>query len=456
MVALTDALNMLKGTPYLIDGTSDATVRFGKVLTRSSEVGERARQTNRRVAHQASAALEPFRAALRSELVAESNRIEGYEWTTAQVRQAVRLHRELLNAPVRALLESFRADDRVLEALGLYRAYLIADDWANSGRRPREFEIRQLHGLVMQGLHSAGMYKLAENEIAGALHKPVNPGDVGAAMSDLSSWWDQGSGDPVLDAAVVHAWLTHIHPFDDGNGRMARLLANLALAQAEYPPLLLSADADRGQYLDALAASDTGDILPLYRLFAVVLRRAVRVMSSPSYVEQVIEDRLLSDSWDRHGLWRQTALAFQDDLRRRLRAAGWDLLAQGVPNVDSFVLLEQRDPAGNSWFCRIQDSNGVSRWLLWFGYNSAELVQICGDPSGYPSVFFSVRDENPKAVHPYRPVMTAPPSSRLPVEVVLSPGKLQPALVRHGWDTEDLALAEAAEQITDGLLHDSP
>ena len=71
----------------------------------------------------------------------------------------------------------------------------------------------------MPSLPSAGTYKAAQNEIGGSEHTPAEPWSVTPEMAELAEWFANGSGDAVLDAAVVHAWLTHIHPFDDGNGR---------------------------------------------------------------------------------------------------------------------------------------------------------------------------------------------------------------------------------------------
>ena len=81
---------------------------------------------------------------------------------------------------------------------------------------------------------------------------------------------------------------------------MARLLANLALVQSHYPPLLLRSTADREPYLDALAASDEADILPLYDLFVGSLRRAVRVMERPNYVESKVRGELLATTAQRY------------------------------------------------------------------------------------------------------------------------------------------------------------
>src|SRR5262249_17424984 len=144
------------------------------------------------------------------------------------------------------------------------------------------------------------------------------------------------------------------HPFEDGNGRVARLLANLALSQGQYPPLIISASSDRGEYYDALAASDEGDILPLFDLFARVLRRSVKVMSARDYVERVIGDRLLVPPSCQRALWQVQAERFLDSFRSALRADGWDCVPQGFPSEASFAELADLSADGNSWFVKVQ------------------------------------------------------------------------------------------------------
>ncbi|MGH3609855.1 MAG: Fic family protein, partial [Pseudonocardiaceae bacterium] len=80
-----------------------------------------------------------------------------------------------------------------------------------------------------------------------------------------------GGASPAVLAAWVHHRFTQIHPFRDGNGRVARLLATLVFIRAEWLPLVVRRD-DRVRYLDALQEADNGDLLPLVKLFDTVQR----------------------------------------------------------------------------------------------------------------------------------------------------------------------------------------
>jgi Fic family protein len=79
--------------------------------------------------------------------------------------------------------------------------------------------------------------------------------------------WFEGtnSTDPVLSAAIAHLWFVTIHPFDDGNGRIARAIADMALARSEgsaqrFYSMSAQIRAERGAYYDILETTQKGDL----------------------------------------------------------------------------------------------------------------------------------------------------------------------------------------------------
>lgn len=265
-------------------------------------------------------------------------------------------------------------------------------------------------------------------------------------MDDFSARWRTSTGDPILDAAVAHAWLTHIHPFEDGNGRLARVLANMVLANADYPPLIVRAAADRGEYYRALAESDEGNILPLYKLFAQIIRRTAKVMSSPGYVRDVLEDRLLSTEEEQRAAWCAITTSFRGQLNEALSDYGWLLEEQGLPDVISFSLLAGRDADGNGWMDVVTDGEGRWRWLLWFGYNTSQLLDLHGGaPTGYPSVFISRKVDDPHAPHPF--VWEHGRVVGLPDELLLRPLEAAPVLWRERFDSVVMPVPRAARRL---------
>lgn len=82
--------------------------------------------------------------------------------------------------------------------------------------------------------------------------------------------------------AEVHAELILVHPFRDGNGRLARLLAMLMALQADLPPLDFSPIVGRGKraYIAAIHAAMSTDYAPLKRLFLRIIDRSQRLAAS--------------------------------------------------------------------------------------------------------------------------------------------------------------------------------
>lgn len=80
---------------------------------------------------------------------------------------------------------------------------------------------------------------------------------------------------PEVESAWLHHRFTQIHPFQDGNGRVARSLASLVLLRAEWFPLVINRDR-RDTYISALEAADAEDLSVLVNLFVDVEKRALR------------------------------------------------------------------------------------------------------------------------------------------------------------------------------------
>ena len=88
-----------------------------------------------------------------------------------------------------------------------------------------------------------------------------------------------------IQAAWLHHRFTQIHPFQDGNGRVARALASLVLVQAGLFPLVVTRD-DKVVYLDALEAADAGNLKPLIGMIAKLQREQFRKATAIS--EQIL------------------------------------------------------------------------------------------------------------------------------------------------------------------------
>lgn len=85
-------------------------------------------------------------------------------------------------------------------------------------------------------------------------------------MQGFLTWFNLEDGlDPVIKAALAHLWFVTIHPFDDGNGRIARAIADMSLARSEDSPqrfysMSAQIQQERNAYYDILEATQKGDL----------------------------------------------------------------------------------------------------------------------------------------------------------------------------------------------------
>jgi Fic family protein len=123
-----------------------------------------------------------------------------------------------------------------------------------------------LNGQVVRQtqLFTKGVFKSAPNHVEladGSFHSYCPVADVPVEIAKLLAELASGefvNAHPALQAAYAHYGLTHIHPFQDGNGRVARALAGVYLFANLRLPLLIYAD-QQNEYFDALEAADGGN-----------------------------------------------------------------------------------------------------------------------------------------------------------------------------------------------------
>jgi Fic family protein len=123
-----------------------------------------------------------------------------------------------------------------------------------------------------------GEYKKEPNNPTredGGAHEYCPPVAVEAEMDRLFTLFHQMESEaapPEVLAAWLHYSFAKIHPFEDGNGRVARALATIVLIQAGLPPFTVIRDM-RPRYIEALEAADKGDRQPLLDFFESALYR---------------------------------------------------------------------------------------------------------------------------------------------------------------------------------------
>jgi Fic family protein len=144
-----------------------------------------------------------------------------------------------------------------LEVIGHKGAIDYIETLSQSGTAVGEWEIRQIHSLIVRAIapEEAGCYRQLDVQAAGTEYRYPPHYQLNDLMQAFSEWLNSNSAKenhPVLYAAEAHLRFVTIHPFRDGNGRTGRLLMNLLLLQAGYPIVTISNQVRKG-YIDAIA-----------------------------------------------------------------------------------------------------------------------------------------------------------------------------------------------------------
>lgn len=130
--------------------------------------------------------------------------------------------------------------------------------------------ILEIHRRVLGYVDPVEGGRLRTNQVFVGHHIPPHPRDLERHMEELVQWLNSEEAlqlHPVEYAALAHYKLVYIHPFVDGNGRTSRLLMNLVLMQARYPPITIRKE-QRAEYYAALDAANEGDVRPFIRFIA--------------------------------------------------------------------------------------------------------------------------------------------------------------------------------------------
>ncbi|MEK6984254.1 MAG: Fic family protein [Nanoarchaeota archaeon] len=137
------------------------------------------------------------------------------------------------------------------------------EDFIKEKKTIKEADIIRLHRITLKGISEywAGRYKTSQNRIVGSRHKTTPPYKVSSEMNNLVYLISKNPKkyNPIELAAICHHELVRIHPFVDGNGRLARLLCNLILLSKGSVPIVIRTK-ERKKYFDFLEKAHFGDL----------------------------------------------------------------------------------------------------------------------------------------------------------------------------------------------------
>lgn len=205
------------------------------------------------------------------EMTYNSNAIEGNKLTLKETFLVINEGLTIKGKPLKDHLEARDHHE------ALYYLYdLIEHDKKHS---ISEVLIRNLHKLVVRETDSAaGSYRSGNVMITGSKHTPPEAFEVPQQMRDLITWIrdNKKKFNTIELAALAHHKLVYIHPFFDGNGRVARLLMNLLLMREGYP-LVVILNNDRKKYYQMLEKADKGNLNPFVQFTAQAVERSLNI-----------------------------------------------------------------------------------------------------------------------------------------------------------------------------------
>ena len=138
-----------------------------------------------------------------------------------------------------------------MEAVGHKEAFEYVQDLVKEQTPLSESLIKQIHYLVLADKkEDRGVYRRVPVRIMGAKHEPAQPYLIQTKMEQLLEAYQNSMEHIIPRLAWFHIEFEAIHPFIDGNGRTGRLLVNLELMKAGYPPIDIKF-TDRVAYYNA-------------------------------------------------------------------------------------------------------------------------------------------------------------------------------------------------------------
>lgn len=230
-----------------------------------------------------------------------SNRLEGNTLTYGETKALILFGITAQGKPLKDHFEMSGHNEAVNWIVGI-----VKED-----RPITENFIRELHKLILKEPYEVdaitpdgkptkrrikiGQYKIVPNHVktkTGEIFRFATPEETPSKMSDLIDWYRketaESTANPILIASEFHYKFIRIHPFDDGNGRTARILMNFILLRNEYPPVVIKTE-DKENYFNALRQADAGILEPFINYIGINLVHSLEIMLKGANGESIEE-----------------------------------------------------------------------------------------------------------------------------------------------------------------------
>ena len=383
----------LSGTPYVVDSQSEL-----EIVARLRSIEERVALL-RGAGTLTTDTIRDYYGEKRFEQVAESNAIEGSTLSVGETELAV----------LKGVTITGHDPAYVRDAVSLDRALSRIAELAKEAPNPTNInQICEVHSILLEARLGAGDFRNERVTIRGSDHRPPKSrAEIEDHMNGLENWSRDNAALPApIRSAVIHAWLTHIHPFIDGNGRTSRALGNLELIRVGYPPIILR-KKERDRYVDALAASDAGgDIRSFFDLIFERIDGALTGLEHSARKRQgynPLAERLRIRQQQQITIWETSVKLLGSIIQDRLTQFLEPV--RGLANVryfdhpidvDDFIDLCEGRSISGGWAFLVQIAVprlGRLEKLAFVGHRSARMYQVLGQEGG-PALHWSRRTES--------------------------------------------------------------
>jgi Fic family protein len=171
-----------------------------------------------------------------------------------------------------------------LEVINSGKAFDLMLSMAQDRKAITRNTLLALHEAIVAGAPYAGSFRDVPVFISGApVHVPPEPEEVRPLMEKVFATYesDLATRHPIVAGAKLHYNLLTVHPFEDGNGRTARLVHNLHLVKHGFPPIIIDAVNDKPKYFDVLVEAQSsgepgkGDPAPFIEYMTSLEERAL-------------------------------------------------------------------------------------------------------------------------------------------------------------------------------------
>jgi Fic family protein len=197
--------------------------------------------------------------------VYNTDKIEGNALTFEEVKTALTIGTEGIRREKKDILETINSQTA------------LSSIFDTTNELDIEF-IKKLHKIVQQGIDPiAGEFKKNDNCIvddAGTLIDTTTPAKfTEERMQELFEWYSKNKDKyhPIALASIIHNQFLYVHPFDDGNGRVARLIFNFVVIKKGYFPIIFFND-EKQRYYSSLRQAKDGDMKQFIMYCAEIYR----------------------------------------------------------------------------------------------------------------------------------------------------------------------------------------